>query len=149
MAVRPIQDTYNLQRFVAAQEQVYAAVLDELRAGEKRSHWMWYIFPQIIGLGQSIMAKKYAITSQEEAESYLEHPLLGFRLSECTGLVLNVNGRRAEQIFSYPDNVKLRSYMTLIHEVAKGNTIFHDALLKYFEGRSDQQTLDILKHLKV
>lgn len=139
-----MKDEYNLQRFIAAQDQVYAEVLDELRNGEKRGHWMWYIFPQITGLGQSVMAKKYAMTSQEEAKAYLAHPLLGSRLRECTGLVLNVSGRRAEQIFDYPDNLKFRSSMTLFSEATIENNIFDDALLKYFEGRPDQSTLDIL-----
>jgi uncharacterized protein (DUF1810 family) len=135
---------YNLQRFIAAQDQVYTEVLDELRNGGKRGHWMWYIFPQITGLGQSVMAKKYAITSLQEAKACLAHPLLGSRLRECTGLVLNVSGRRAEQIFDYPDTLKFRSSMTLFSEATIGNNIFHDALLKYFEGKPDQSTLDIL-----
>ena len=105
---------------------------------------MWYIFPQITGLGQSVMAKRYAITSQEEAKAYLAHPLLGSRLRECTGLVTNVDGRRVERIFDYPDNLKFRSSMTFFSEATIGNNIFHDALLKYFEGKPDQSTLDIL-----
>ena len=141
-----MKDEFNLQRFVVAQDPVYTAVLDELRAGEKRSHWMWFIFPQIKGLGHSVMAQQYAITSREEAKAYLEHPLLGSRLRECTGLVMNVNGRSAEQIFAYPDNVKFRSSMTLFMEVSTGNNIFQDALLMYFEGTPDHSTLAILKH---
>jgi uncharacterized protein (DUF1810 family) len=141
-----MMDEYNLQRFIVAQDQVYATVLDELRAGEKCSHWMWFIFPQIKGLGHSVMAQRYAITSQEEAKAYLGHPLLGSRLRECTGLVMNVEGRRAEQIFHYPDNVKFRSSMTLFMEVSTGNHIFQDALLKYFEGKPDHSTLAILRH---
>ena len=141
-----MKDEFNLQRFVVAQDPVYTAVLDELRAGEKRSHWMWFIFPQIKGIGHSVMAQQYAITSREEAKAYLEHPLLGSRLRECTGLVMNVNGRSAEQIFAYPDNVKFRSSMTLFMEVSTGNNIFQDALLMYFEGTPDHSTLAILKH---
>jgi uncharacterized protein (DUF1810 family) len=140
-----MKDEYNLQRFIAVQDQVYATVLDELRAGKKRGHWMWYIFPQIIGLGHSVMSQQYAITSQEEAKAYLEHPVLGLRLSECTKLVMKVEGRSAEQIFNYPDNLKFRSSMTLFSQATIGNNIFHDALLKYFGGTPDQLTIDILR----
>ena len=140
-----MRDEYNLQRFMGPQDQVYAAVLDELRAGEKRGHWMWYIFPQIKGLGHSVMAQKFAITSQEEAKAYLEHPVLGSRLRECTGLVINVEGRSAEEIFYYPDNLKFRSCMTLFMHTTSRNDIFQNALLKYFEGKPDQLTLDILR----
>jgi uncharacterized protein (DUF1810 family) len=139
-----MQDPYNLRRFIEAQDQIYAAVLDELRAGNKRSHWMWYIFPQLKGLGHSVMAQKYAITSLEEAKAYLERAVLGARLRECTKLVLNVQGRSAEQIFSYPDNLKFRSCMTLFMDAATGHSIFQDALLKYFDGKPDQATLNIL-----
>lgn len=140
-----MKDEYNLQRFVLAQDQVYASVLDELRAGEKHGHWMWYIFPQMKGLGHSVMAQQYAITSLAETKAYLEHALLGSRLRECTGLVMNVEGRSAERIFGYSDNLKLRSSMTLFNEASTENNIFQDALLKYFEGKPDQSTLDILK----
>jgi len=143
-----MSDAYDLQRFVAAQDEVYTTVLGELRAGEKGGHWMWYIFPQIAGLGQSAMAKKYAITSQDEAKAYLGHPVLGPRLRECTEIVLNVDGRSAEQIFHYPDNLKFRSSMTLFSEAAAENSIFHEALGKYFEGRPDQSTLDILRRFR-
>jgi len=143
-----MSDAYDLQRFVAAQDEVYTTVLGELRAGEKRGHWMWYIFPQITGLGQSAMTKKYAITSQDEAKAYLGHPVLGPRLRECTEIVLNVDGRSAEQIFHYPDNLKFRSSMTLFSEAAAENSIFHEALGKYFEGRPDQSTLDILRRFR-
>ena len=143
-----MSDAYDLQRFVAAQDEVYTTVLGELRAGEKRGHWMWYIFPQIAGLGQSAMAKKYAITSQDEAKAYLGHPVLGPRLRECTEIVLNLDGRSAEQIFHYPDNLKFRSSMTLFSEAAAENSIFHEALGKYFEGRPDQSTLDVLRRFR-
>jgi uncharacterized protein (DUF1810 family) len=136
-----MKDEYNLQRFIGSQDQVYAAVLEELRAGEKRGHWMWYIFPQIKGLGHSVMAQQFAVTSQEEAKAYLEHPILGSRLRECTRLVLNVEGRSAEQIFYYPDNLKFRSCMTLFMDTTSGNNIFQEALLKYFEGQPDESTL--------
>lgn len=144
-----MKDVYDLPRFITAQDQVYAAVLDELRAGEKRSHWMWYIFPQIKGLGQSVTAQKFAITSHEEAKAYLEHPLLGSRLTECTELVMSVAGRSAEQIFQYPDHLKFRSCMTLFSETTIKHRIFHDALLKCFQGKPDQATLDILRRSRL
>ncbi len=135
---------YNLHRFLDAQERVYDTVLAELRAGRKSSHWIWFIFPQIVGLGHSAMAQQFAITSLDEAKAYLQHPVLGQRLRECTQLVLNVDGRSADEIFPYPDNVKFRSCMTLFLTVAIDNTLFKAALLKYFDGQPDQKTLDIL-----
>jgi uncharacterized protein (DUF1810 family) len=137
-------DDYNLQRFLDAQELVYDTVLDELRAGRKSSHWIWFIFPQITGLGHSGMAQKFAIASLEEAKAYLQHPVLGPRLRACTQLVLNVNGRSAEEIFSFPDNLKFRSCLTLFMTATTDNKIFKDALLKYFDGKPDQLTLDLL-----
>ena len=137
-------DDYNLQRFLNAQEGVYDTVLDELRSGRKSRHWIWFIFPQITGLGHSGMAQKFAIASLDEAKAYLEHPVLGNRLRECTQLVLNVNGRSAEKIFSSPDNLKFRSCMTLFSTAATDNALFNAALLKYFHGKPDQLTLDLL-----
>lgn len=139
-------DNKNLQRFLEAQDHVHDSVLDELRAERKSSHWMWYIFPQIKGLGHSGMAQKFAITSLEEAKAYLQHPVLGPRLRECTQLGLNVNENSAKHIFGYPDNLKLRSCMTLFMVATTDNKVFKDALLKYFEGKSDELTLDILAH---
>ena len=139
-------DTFNLQRFIEAQHGSYESVLRELRAGHKRGHWIWYIFPQIEGLGGSAMSRKYAISSQDEAKAYSEHPILGSRLRECTELVLKVEGRTAEQIFPYPDNLKFRSCMTLFAGSATDPTIFQAALLKYFGGEPDQLTLDVLKN---
>ncbi len=135
---------YNLHRFRDAQEQVYDTVLAELRAGRKSSHWIWFIFPQIAGLGHSSMAQHFAITSLDEAKSYLQHPVLGQRLRECTQLVLNVEGRTIDEIFPYPDNLKFWSCMTLFLTAATDNAIFKDALLKYFDGKPDEKTLDIL-----
>jgi uncharacterized protein (DUF1810 family) len=137
-------DKYDLHRFLDAQERVYDTVLDELRAGRKSSHWMWFIFPQIIGLGHSGMAQQFAIASLDEAKAYLQHPILGPRLRECTQLVLNVEGHSTEEIFSYPDNLKFRSCMTLFMAATTDNKIFKDALLKYFHGKPDTLTLDIL-----
>ena len=142
-------DEYNLQRFLDAQEGVYDTVLDELRAGGKSSHWMWFIFPQVEGLGLSGTAQKFAITSLEEAKAYLQHPVLGPRLRECTQLVLNVDGRSAEQIFGYPDHLKFRSCLTLFMTATTDNKVFKDALLKYFDGKPDELTLDILAHQKL
>jgi uncharacterized protein (DUF1810 family) len=139
-----MSDVYNLQRFLDAQEGLYDTVLDELRAGRKSSHWIWFILPQIIGLGHSSTAQQFAITSLDEAKAYLQHPVLGPRLRECTLLVLDANGGSVEEIFGYPDHLKFRSYMTLFLTAATANTIFKDALLKYFDGRPDQMTLDIL-----
>lgn len=140
-----MKDAYDLQRFIIAQESTYTTILHELRAGEKRSHWMWYIFPQIDGLGQSVMAKKYAVMSLEEAKAYLQHPLLGSRLRECTELVVYLTGRSAEEIFAYPDNFKFRSSMTLFSAATTEDSIFHKALLTYFEGIPDPLTLRLLK----
>ncbi|NOU09874.1 MAG: DUF1810 domain-containing protein [Nitrospira sp.] len=139
-----MRDAYNLQRFLDAQEGVYDTVLSELRAGRKSSHWIWFIFPQIPGLGHSAMAQQFAITSLDEAKAYLRHPILGPRLRACTQLVLEMNGRGTEEIFGYPDQLKFRSCMTLFLTAATDNTIFNDALLKFFDGQPDQLTLDLL-----
>jgi uncharacterized protein (DUF1810 family) len=139
-----VTDAYNFQRFLDAQTPVYDTVLEELRAGRKSSHWIWFIFPQITGLGHSAMAQQFAIASLDEAKAYLQHPVLGQRLRECTQLVLNVEGRSAEEIFSYPDNLKFRSCMTLFSTATTDNSIFKDALLKYFDGKPDQLTMNVL-----
>ncbi|MGZ8386028.1 MAG: DUF1810 domain-containing protein [Nitrospira sp.] len=137
-------EKYNFHRFLDAQEPVYDTAFVELRAGRKTSHWIWFIFPQIAALGHSAMAQQFAIASLDEAKAYLQHPVLGHRLRECTQLVLNVEGHSAEEIFPYPDNLKFRSCMTLFLTATTDNTIFKDALLKYFDGKPDQSTLDIL-----
>ena len=137
--------TYALQRFVDAQSHVYEQVRKELAAGEKRSHWMWFIFPQILGLGRSAMARRYAISSLDEARAYLGHPLLAARLDECTRLVNNIEGRSLQQIFQSPDDMKFCSSMTLFAAAASGNEIFQDALRKYCEGLPDPQTLRLLQ----
>lgn len=137
-------NTYNLHRFLTTQAPIYNTVLTELRAGRKSSHWIWFIFPQIAGLGRSGTAQQYAIGSLDEAKAYLQHPVLGSRLRECTQLVLDVEGRSAEEIFGYPDYLKFRSCMTLFLTAAPDNALFNAALLKYFDGQSDQLTLDLL-----
>lgn len=134
-------DRYNLERFVLAQASVFDHVLDELRAGTKMSHWMWFIFPQIKGLGRSPISMEYAISGLEEAQSYLEHPILGPRLKECTRLVLLVQGRTALDIFGSPDDMKFRSSMTLFAQVSPKDDIFERALQKYFDGKPDSLTL--------
>ena len=141
-----MSDTYNLQRFIDAQESIYEDVIQELKQGRKTSHWIWYIFPQIKGLGRSWTAQQFAISSLEEAKAYLNNSILGSRLTECTQLVLNIEDRNIRQIFGYPDNLKFRSSMTLFLHATKDNQIFKDALLKYFEGKADQLTLDILQN---
>jgi uncharacterized protein (DUF1810 family) len=132
---------YDLQRFVDAQNPVFEQVCSELREGCKEGHWMWFVFPQLKGLGQSWMANKFGISSRDEAEAYLQHPILGPRLRECTRLVNHVQGRSIEQIFGYPDNLKFRSCMTLFARVAADNEIFVNTLQKYFGGEPDRLTL--------
>jgi uncharacterized protein (DUF1810 family) len=136
-----MSDPYNLRRFVNAQQSIYDDVLRELGEGHKRSHWMWFIFPQIEGLGHSAMAREYAISSREEAEAYLRHPVLGQRLEECARLVAAINGRSVEDIFGYPDYMKFRSSMTLFSNVAPNREIFEECLQKYFGGEPDPVTL--------
>lgn len=137
-------DPYNLNRFVQAQAGVYERVLAELRAGAKRSHWMWFIFPQLAGLGWSPTARLYAIQSLHEARAYLEHPVLGPRLRECAEEVLGVEGRSAHQIFGSPDDLKLRSCATLFAQVSPEGSVFHQLLDRYYEGEPDARTLDLI-----
>lgn len=134
----------SLERFVQAQEPVIERVMAELRAGRKASHWMWFVFPQIQGLGHSPMAQRFAIASRAEAEAYLLHPVLGPRLRECTRLVNDVAGRSIEEIFGYPDYLKFRSSMTLFAHASADNRVLLDALSKYFGGECDPLTLDRL-----
>ncbi len=133
-----------LQRFVDAQNPVFEQVRAELGQGRKQTHWMWFIFPQIKGLGTSQMATKFAISSRQEAEAYLKHSVLGPRLRECTRLVNQVEGRSVNQIFGYPDDLKFRSSMTLFASTSCENAIFKDALQKYFGGEPDRSTLERL-----
>lgn len=139
-----MDDPYHLQRFVDAQDPVYAQVCDELRDGRKRSHWMWFVFPQIQGLGESAMAQRFAISSLAEAEAYLLHPLLGQRLRESTRLVSLVKDRSIEEIFGYPDYLKFRSSMSLFARATSDNEVFTEALRKYFAGEPDPRTLQQL-----
>lgn len=140
-------DPFKLERFVEAQNGVYDRVCEELRAGKKQSHWMWFIFPQLQGLGSSEMAVRYAISSIEEAHAYLEHPTLGARLRECTGIVLAVEGRTVEEIFGYPDDLKFHSSVTLFAQAAtisEEDLVFSQALEKYFSGKEDPTTMQRL-----
>ena len=137
-----VDDPYNLARFVAAQAEVYPRVRAELGAGEKRSHWMWFIFPQLAGLGRSATARLYAISSLAEARAYLAHPLLGTRLHECTRLVNEVTGRSAAQIFGFPDELKFHSCMTLFaHAAGADDAAFRKALARYFAAAEDSLTV--------
>jgi uncharacterized protein (DUF1810 family) len=137
-------DSYNLGRFVEAQDAVFERVCGELREGRKRSHWMWFIFPQLAGLGSSAMAVKFAISSRREAEAYVAHEILGRRLRQCTQLVNDVKGRSVDEIFGYPDDLKFHSCMTLFVSMTAENQVFSDALRKYFAGEFDQQTIQRL-----
>jgi uncharacterized protein (DUF1810 family) len=137
-----MDDPYNLARFVAAQQAVFARVCAELAAGAKQSHWMWFIFPQLRGLGTSALAERYGISSVDEARAYLDHPLLGSRLRECTQLVNAAGRRTAQAIFGYPDYVKFRSCMTLFAiACADIDSVFHEALQRYFAGEGDPLTV--------
>lgn len=137
-------DPFNLQRFIEAQDSVYAAVRAELRAGSKRSHWMWFIFPQIEGLGFSAMAQFYALSSLDEARAFLAHPILGTRLRECVDLVNRVEGRSLLDIFGDPDRMKFRSSMTLFERAAPQEPAFAQAIDTYCGGLRDPLTLERL-----
>lgn len=137
-----LDDPYDLKRFVDAQAPVYETVRAELLVGQKRSHWMWFIFPQIAGLGNSPTSRRFAIKSKAEAQAFLDHPVLGERLRTCTQIVNAVTGRSAYQIFGDPDCMKFHSCMTLFADVAADHAVFDDALRRYFDGKPDRATLD-------
>ncbi|MFC4931029.1 DUF1810 domain-containing protein [Massilia sp. GCM10023247] len=132
---------FDLERFVAAQDPVYSTVLAELRTGRKRSHWMWFVFPQIAGLGTSEMARRYAIASSDEAAAYLAHPVLGPRLRECAALVARHQDKDIGEIFDGPDDRKFHSSMTLFADVAPDEAVFHACLDQFFDGQPDPATL--------
>jgi uncharacterized protein (DUF1810 family) len=140
-----MNDPYALERFVRAQDGVLTRVRAELERGRKTSHWMWFVFPQIAGLGRSEMAQRYAIASLQEAKAYLDHPVLGPRLMECTRLLLAIEGRSIEEILGYPDDLKFRSSMTLFARATTDNEVFMTALRKYFDGAFDPATLAQLR----
>jgi uncharacterized protein (DUF1810 family) len=137
-------DPHNLRRFLDAQNGIYSQVVAELRSGRKETHWMWFIFPQVKGLGTSPTAQMYAISSLDEAKAYLNHPVLGIRLRECTQLATAVNDRSIEDIFGYPDHLKFHSSMTLFARADDDNQVFTGALKKYFHSKFDSQTIQRL-----
>lgn len=148
-----MNDPFHLQRFVDAQQPVIDTVRAELRAGRKQSHWMWFVFPQLAGLGHSVTARRFAISSLAEARAYLAHPVLGARLRECSRLAAAIDGRSADEVFGYPDDMKFRSSMTLFAQAASepagadpaaDASVFIECLRKYFDGQPDQATLDLL-----
>ena len=138
----------SLERFVTAQAPIHDRALRELRAGRKQSHWMWFVFPQITGLGHSAMAQTYAIESLEEARAYLAHPLLGARLRECCEAVMAVPGKSAHEIFGSPDDLKFRSCLTLFAHAAPDEALFYNLLEKYYDGDADEATLELLAREK-
>ena len=140
-------DSFDLNRFVVAQKQDYAVALDELTQGKKYSHWMWYIFPQIEGLGHSHIAQKYAIRNIDEAKAYLVHPVLGKRLLECCEVLLGLDGSHtASEIFGFPDDLKLKSSITLFAKVSAEDSVFHQVVNQYFDGEFDSKTIEILSY---
>jgi uncharacterized protein (DUF1810 family) len=136
---------FDLMRFVDAQAPVYERVIGELRDGKKRSHWMWYVFPQVAGLGFSIMSQRFAIGSKAEATAYLEHPLLGLRLTECTDAMLSHPGLSAHAILGSPDDMKFKSSMTLFEAVSEKGSPFERALEQFFDGERDEKTIALLR----
>lgn len=145
VSVMPAQDPFNLARFTDAQEHVYATALAEIRSGRKRSHWMWFIFPQFMGLGSSAIAERFAIGSADEARAYLAHPILGRRLTECVEALLGPEDRSASDVFGYPDDLKLRSSATLFASVSPAGSVFERLLEKYFAGQRDEKTVALLR----
>ncbi|MBB3603996.1 uncharacterized protein (DUF1810 family) [Mycolicibacterium sp. BK556] len=139
-----MDDPFDLQRFVDAQDRVYEQVLAELRAGAKRSHWIWFIFPQLTGLGNSSTARRFGIGSLAEARAYLAHPVLGPRLHECTRLVTAIENASVDAIFGWPDNLKVRSSMTLFARATDDNADFLTVLDTFYGGEEDPRTLDLL-----
>ena len=137
-------DPFDLERFLLAQQGDYSRALDELRAGRKQTHWMWYIFPQLRGLGSSAISQRYAIGSLAEAKAYLAHPVLGSRLRECATTILAHKKLSASEIFGFPDDLKLRSSATLFARASDGAFPFRQVLLQFFDGREDETTLQLL-----
>ena len=141
-------DPHDLKRFLDAQDGIYDDALDEIRAGRKRSHWMWFIFPQYAGLGFSPTSQHFAIDSAAEARAYLAHPVLGSRLVECAEATLSVEGRTAREIFGSPDDLKLRSSATLFASVSPDGSVFHRLLDRFFDGQPDRRTLELMESAK-
>ena len=142
------RDPHNLNRFVQAQEHDYDQALGEIRAGRKRSHWMWYVFPQFTGLGSSPTSVHYAIKSVQDATAYLAHPVLGPRLLECADAALQIEGRSALEVFGSPDDMKLRSSATLFASVSAEGSVFHRIIDKYFAGEKDVRTIELMSRAR-
>lgn len=138
-------DKYNLERFLEAQRRGYKPALDEIRAGRKQSHWIWYIFPQLKGLGYSSMSQYYGISCEAEAREYLAHPVLGTRINEITEALLSLNGNNPIEVMGNPDDLKLQSCLTLFAYISDENSVFQRALEKYYAGKPDERTLAMLK----
>jgi len=143
-----IEEEYCFEHFIEAQKKYYKLALDELRSGHKESHWIWFIFPQIEGLGKSEISRRFAITDLQEAHAYLKHPILGVRLCECVQTILDISGRNIAEILGQPDDMKFLSSLTLFNEVVlsdnKSHIVFAQAIAKYFHGIKDQRTLELL-----
>lgn len=140
-------DPFHLERFLNAQDDIYDQALAELRRGRKTSHWMWFIFPQLAGLGSSPIAVRYSISGSDEAKAYLQHPVLGQRLRECAETILKIEGKSAFRIFGSPDDVKLKSSMALFEIVAEPGSVFSQVLEKYYDGQRDLRTRELLRTL--
>lgn len=138
------REPHNLQRFLTAQSEDYECALSELQRGQKESHWIWYIFPQVAGLGHSPTAQKYAIKSRDEAIAYLDNPVLGTRLQRCCEALLKHRGKRVQDIMGFPDDLKLRSSMTLFALISAQGSIFHDVLDAFYSGQMDERTIAFL-----
>jgi len=139
-----MDDPYGLSRFIEAQDTDYEQALAEIRSGRKRSHWMWYVFPQFTGLGSSPTSSHYAIKSRDEAEAYLSHPILGRRLVECAEAVVQIRDRSALEVFGSPDDMKLRSSATLFASLSPEGSVFHRLIDQYFDGRRDDRTIELM-----
>lgn len=142
-----MEDIHNLDRFLSAQDSSYESIINELKQGQKQGHWMWYIFPQVDGLGFSSTSRHYSIKSKLEAIAYLNHPVLGKRLIECTQTVIFHDHLSAEKIFGYPDYLKFHSCITLFNEISKKENPFQKAIDQFYEGKTDPKTLELLKNL--
>ena len=142
------RDPYNLHRFLAAQAEDYECALAELKQGRKESHWIWYIFPQVAGLGQSAMSQEYAIRSGNEAAAYLDHPILGARLQKCCEALLKQEGKRVQEIMGFPDDLKLRSSMTLFAKISNPDSVFQKVLNAFYPGQMDERTVAFLEARK-
>jgi len=143
-----LNDPYGLSRFIEPQDADYEQALAEIRSGRKRSHWMWYVFPQFTGLGSSPTSMHYAIKSRDEAEAYLSHPIIGRRLVECAETVLQIRERSAFEVFGSPDDMKLRSSATLFASVSAEGSVFHRLIDQYFDGRRDDRTIELMGRVR-